>query len=83
MFWVKMALNNREMAQPKTLLTFILWVFLSNIGRDTDYYKIFDLFISPSRQMPGLYPELVHDRFFSHSLYFFIHYHPIVRRRLL
>jgi hypothetical protein len=43
-------------AQAKTLLTLSPLVFGSNVRRETDYYKIFDAFLSSARQMLGLYP---------------------------
>jgi hypothetical protein len=42
----------------------------SNFGLETE---VFVVFLSPSRQIPGWYPKLGHDRFLFHPLQFTIH----------
>jgi hypothetical protein len=50
-----------------TLLFRIRKVPQSNLGQESGDYEVFVVLLSPSRQMPGYYFKLSHDRLLSHS----------------
>jgi hypothetical protein len=54
--------------------------FKSRPGDQLFWLRFLVVFLSPSRQMPGYYLKLGHDRFLPHPFQFIVHYHPLIRR---
>jgi hypothetical protein len=74
----------RRLAQGVTLLTRILKVPISKLGRDTVYTdSVFVVLVSSSWQNPWQCLKLDRNLFPPHPIEFIIHHHPVIRPRRL
>jgi hypothetical protein len=51
-----------RVAQMVALLTYLQELFGSNLGEDEFFWQVLMVFLSPARQLVGLYLKVGHDR---------------------